>query len=315
MNKPKVLITDYLHGSFEAGLEQMGFEVCCEPETSLAEVADSIANYTGLIVATRIKVNTEMIDCAEKLQFIGRAGSGMEFIDVDYARSKGIAVFNSPEGNCDAVAEHAMGMILSFNNHLFRTNRQVREGKWQREENRGTELKGKTLGIIGYGNTGQALARKLVGFDLNVIAFDKYKSGFSSESVAEVEMDTIYRYADVVSLHVPLTDETLHLCNAAFFNSFEKAILLVNTARGKVVDADAALSALKNGKLRGLCLDVLENEDLASMAAVEEKAFKELAGHENVVFSPHVAGWTYESKERIATVLLQKIQSAKKSVN
>jgi len=314
MNKPKVLVTDYLHESFVEGLEEMGFEAIYDPTISLVKLKECIACYAGLIVATRIKVDRGMIDQAERLQFIGRAGSGTEFIDMDYAASKGIAAFNSAEGNRDAVAEHAIGMILGFNNYLFRANLQVRNRTWLREENRGIELKGKTLGIIGYGNIGQTLARKLAGFEMNLVAYDKYVSGFSSQTVAEVDMETLFKYSDIVSLHIPLNQETHHLCNDEFFNSFAKQILLVNTARGRILDTSAVLTALKSGNLRGVCLDVLENEDLASMDADKRGEFDELTSFDNVMLSPHVAGWTDESKQRIATVLLQKIHFQMQSV-
>jgi D-3-phosphoglycerate dehydrogenase len=249
-----------------------------------------------------------MLSRAYELQFIGRAGSGMENIDVAYATSKGIACVNSPEGNRDAVGEHAMGMLLALLHHLKQADLEVREGIWRREANRGTELKGKTVGIIGYGNTGSAFARKLSGFEAHILAYDKYKANFGNDYVKEVALEAIFRKSDVVSLHIPLTEETRYWADRTFFASFEKPVTFINTSRGKVVRTKDLVAALQEGQLKGACLDVFEEENLTFEEMAKFAWMRELSNMTNVILSPHIAGWTHESKQRIADILLEKVK-------
>lgn len=303
----KVLVSCEMPSSFLQKLEELGFQVDYKPEISNAGVREIISHYYGLIVSTPIKVTPELIDRAERLRFVGRAGSGMENIDVAYAERRGIHCFNSPEGNRDAVAEHVIAMLLALFDHLCRAHSEVLKGIWRREENRGQELMEKCIGIIGYGNTGSALARKLAGFDMEILAYDKYKFGFASEHVREVTLQEIFRKADIVSLHVPLTEETRYMANRSFFESFSKAVVVVNTSRGKVLDTNALLDAMESGRVKGACLDVLEREDIHPGIEKEISWWPRLITQKNLLITPHIAGWTKESKKKIASVLIEKI--------
>lgn len=302
----KILFLDTAHEVIRQEMEDKGYQ--CEFWDGKTPVASIAKNYIGFIVRSKIKIDKAIIDSAENLKFIGRVGAGMENIDMAYAKTKGIKVFNSPEGNRDAVGEHAMGMLLSLMNNMRRADAEVRKGIWKREENRGTEIKGKTVGIIGYGNMGTAFAQRLQGFECNIIAFDKYKKGFGNALVAEVDYETIYRETDILSLHVPLTNETSQLVNAEYINRFHKPIWLINTARGPVVNTEALLNALNSAKVKGAALDVLEFEKFSfeNLDKVPE-TFKQLADHNRVILSPHIAGWTHESKYKLGKVLSDKI--------
>jgi D-3-phosphoglycerate dehydrogenase len=255
-------------------------------------------------------MNRQLIDKATNLKFIGRVGAGMESIDVAYAESKGIKCFNSPEGNRDAVGEHALGMLIAVMNNFLHADKQVRNGEWKREENRGVEIKGKTIGIIGYGNMGSAFAKKLKGFEANVIAYDKYKFNYSDEFVKEVSLEEIFENSDILSLHVPLTDETHYMLNASFINKFKKKFWLINTSRGAVVNTNDLVAALKSGKVKGAALDVIEYEE-TSFETLSGKdlpdAWKYLISSDKVILTPHIAGWTVESKIKLAKVLAEKI--------
>jgi len=234
----------------------------------------------------------------------------MENIDQAEAQKRGVKCFNSPEGNRDAVAEHALGMILSLFNNLKRSDTEVRQGQWNREKNRGLELKGKTIGILGYGYMGEALSKRLQGFGVKVIAYDKYKSDYSNEYVEEVSLEALFQETDILSIHLPLTEETTFMINESFINQFEKDIYLINTARGKNVETQALVSALKNGKVKGACLDVLEYEKLSFEGLKADdlpEAFQYLRDAENVMLTPHVAGWTHESYVKLSEVLAEKI--------
>jgi D-3-phosphoglycerate dehydrogenase len=255
-------------------------------------------------------VMTVFIDAATNLKFIARSGSGLENIDVAYAESNGVKVYNSPEGNRDAVGEHAVGMLLMLLNNLRQADADVRAGRWPREENRGYEIAGKTVGIIGYGLMGSSFAQKLSGFGATVIAYDKYKTGYSSSIVQEVSLAELRLRADIVSLHLPLNAETHYFANTAFFQSFAKPIYFINTARGKNTETAALVDALKNGRVKGACIDVIEYEK-ASLEGLEQDpsltAMRELITMSNVVLSPHIAGWTHESYEKLSSVLAEKI--------
>lgn len=308
----KVLFLDTVHPILKEGLESDGF-ICEEDYTcSREELKEKIGNYEGLVIRSRFVLDRDILEQAQKLEFIARSGSGMENIDVGYAESKDIHCLNSPEGNRDAVGEHVIGMLLSLFNHINTADREVREGKWMREENRGIEIGGKTVGIIGFGNTGSVLAKKLSGFDCEILAYDKFKSGFGNEYVQEVDLKTIHEKADVVSLHIPLNEDNQYFANEQFFNAFKKDIYFVNTSRGGVLKTDALVEGLKSKKVLGACIDVLEYEQKSfEQLRLEElpRAFLHLIQANNVILSPHVAGWTVESYEKLSSNLLYKIRS------
>jgi D-3-phosphoglycerate dehydrogenase len=304
----RVAFIDEVHPYLKQKLLERG--IVCDDLTKVN--ADSILNninkYEGIVIRSRFPVNKLFLDKASKLKFIARSGAGLENIDVDYTKQKGIELFNSPEGNRAAVAEHAIGMLLSLFNHLNSSDKQVRDGIWLREQNRGVELEGKTVGIIGYGNMGSAFAERLQCFGVNVIAYDKYKKGYGNKLVKETDWDQIYKKADVLSLHIPLAEDTLFLMNEKRFSQFKKPIYLINTARGKNVRTKDLITAIEEGKVLGACLDVLEYENTAfeKMESSEEE-YKALMKSDKVILSPHVAGWTSESYYKLSAYLFQKI--------
>lgn len=306
-NLRKVLITAKVHPYLVDYLTEKGYEVMYHPAISYEEVYENIHGCLGLIVTTRIKVDKHILDNAPRLQWIGRLGSGMEMIDVAYASHKGIRCVSSPEGNCDAVGEQVIAMLLSLFGNLLRSNLQLRENIWEREKNRGIELKGRTVGIIGYGNTGSAVAHKLRGFECRVMAYDKYRTGFADEFVEEVDMEAIFRHSDVVTLHLPLTEETTHLVNPQFLDSFAGSLYLVNASRGKIVDTAAVIEGLKSGRVAGACLDVLENEKLDTMNETERAQFDFLLHSDNVFLTPHIGGYTHEAAYKTAHLVLKKL--------
>jgi D-3-phosphoglycerate dehydrogenase len=316
----KILFIDTMHPMLLDSLRKAGHECIEGYHLSYDEIYKGIGQYEGILIRSRITLDQHILSAATKLIFIARAGAGMESIDTAFAKSKNIICLNSPEGNRDAVGEHALGMLLSLMNNLNRADRQVRNGEWIREPNRGHELIGKTVALIGYGNMGSSFAKKLRGLDCRVIVYDKFKSGFSSDFVHECTMQDIYREADVLSLHVPLTAETEYLVDDTFINSFRKKIYLINTARGKCVRIADVVKNLKSEKITGACLDVLEYEESSfekfSVAHLAEKNpdWKYLINSDRVILSPHIAGWTYESLEKIASVLLGKINEVADAV-
>ena len=314
MNKGKILITDAVHPLLIDGLQEMGYHCDYLPSIKTDQVLKVIPNYVGLIINSKIKVDQRMLDLAKTLQFVGRLGSGMEIVDLDYARKMDVAILRSPEGNRNAVAEHAVGMLLALNNKLLTADLEVRSFNWDREANRGFELEGKTIGIIGFGNTGRAFASKFAGWDVQVLAYDKYKQNYCNDIpfVKEVEMQKIRDEADVLSLHIPLTTETKHLVGNGFVEKFSKPFVLINTSRGPIVDTEYLIKMLKSNKLKGACLDVFENEKTATYTDAERIIYKELFQIKNTVLSPHVAGWTHESKQKMAQTLLKKIKSVLK---
>lgn len=305
-----VLITDDCHPILTEGLMAMGYTCDYRPDISPEETIQVIPAYEGLVINSKILVNRPFLDSAEKLRFVARLGSGMEIVDREYAALKGVVVMSSPEGNRNAVAEQALGMLLALANNLLRGDRQVRQNIWERESNRGFELKGRTVGIIGFGHTGSQFARKLQGMDMRVLAYDKYKAaGYAKDSpwVEEVALEVIQASADIISLHLPLTDETRHYADKKFFQSCKPGFMLLNTSRGKCVKTMDLIEALESGSVGGACLDVFENEKPATYTEAEAAMYDRLHQFENVVFSPHVAGWTHESKKMLASVLLEKI--------
>jgi D-3-phosphoglycerate dehydrogenase len=306
----KVLFIDSTHPSLPEGLTKLGFQCDYFPDYQRADFENIICDYEGVIIRSKIKLDREILAKAAKLQFIGRVGAGMENIDVAFAESRGIRCLNAPEGNRSAVGEHAIGMLLMLFNNLKKGDAEVRRGLWLREENRGIEIEGKTVGIIGYGNMGSAFAEKISGFGATVIAYDKYKTGFSNGFVSEVSLETLFEQTDILSLHVPLTEETRFMVHREFLEKFKKPVWLINTSRGKVVKTSDLVGALRSGKVKGACLDVLEFEGLSFENLEADKlpqAFSDLVQMENVILSPHVAGWTHESNRKLATTIVRKV--------
>jgi D-3-phosphoglycerate dehydrogenase len=303
--KQKILIVDDIHPIFIEQAEALGYHCDYQPAIKPEQVFEIIADYEGLVIRSKFLVDRKVIDISKNLHFICRAGAGMDNIDEDYALEKGIMLINAPEGNMDAVGEHAIGLLLNLMNNINRSDAEIREGVWKREANRGYELKGKTVGIIGYGFMGKSFAKKLSGFEVNVIAYDKYKTGFSDQYAREVSMEEIVKHADVISFHVPLTAETKGLVNDEYLFHFKKPIFLLNTSRGKVVKAKAVLNAIKQGKILGAGLDVLEVEKFPVLA--EQEWFEELKHCDKIILTPHVAGWTFDSYRRISEVMADKL--------
>jgi D-3-phosphoglycerate dehydrogenase len=308
----KVLFIDTVHPLIREELSAHGYTCKQAQDMEKEDLMKIIHQYSGIIIRSRINLDEEILSKAKKLRFIGRVGAGMENIDVKFAESRGVLCFNSPEGNRDAVGEHTTGMLISLMNHFSRADRQVREGKWKREENRGTEIKGKTVGIIGYGNMGSAFAQRLQGFEATVISYDKYKKDYSDGNTFETTMEEIFNRADIVSLHIPLTEETRFMCNQAFFERFRKNIWFINTSRGQIVNTADLPKQLKSGKIIGAALDVLEYEDSSfeSLSGQFPDAFRFLSESDKVILTPHIAGWTVESNIRLAKVLVDKILKA-----
>ncbi len=307
----KVLFIDSVHNILQNKLTNLGFICDYKPDIDSDNILEIIQKYDGLIIRSKITLDKKVLDKATNLKFIGRVGAGLENIDIEYAESLGITCFSAPEGNRDAVAEHALGMILSLFNNICRANSQVKRGEWKREFNRGIEIKGKTIGIIGYGNMGSAFAKRLKGFDCKTISYDKYKYNYSDEYTIESSLDSLFEQTDILSLHVPLTNETEFMINYEFLNKFRKPIYLINTSRGKVLKTDELVKAMKEKKVLGVALDVLEYEkksfEKLHDANETPKSLEYLIENDNVLLSPHIAGWTQESNVKLSETIADKI--------
>jgi D-3-phosphoglycerate dehydrogenase len=307
-----ILHIDSNHPLLWNQLEQAGFVNHEDFTSSKAEIEAKIHNYQGIVIRSRFKIDKAFLDKATNLQFIARVGAGLESIDCEYAQSKNIALIAAPEGNRNAVAEHSLGMILSLFNHLNQADAEIRAGHWNRESNRGHELDGKTVGIIGYGNMGNAFAKKLRGFDVDILCYD-IQENVGDENAKQVSFVEFQEKVDVLSLHIPWTPETDKMVDAAFINGFAKPLWIINTSRGKNIVTADLVSALQSGKVLGAGLDVLEYEKLSFETLFQEsttpEAFQYLLNAKNVILTPHIAGWTFESHERLAQVIVDKIKA------
>lgn len=303
MHNKQVLIVDEVHPSMAEGLTKLGFEVETRLGLSVDEFRRILPEYTGLVIRSKFKITAETLERTQ-LSFIARAGAGLDLVDLDACLAHGIAVFAANEGNSDSVAEHVIGQILSLAHKLHTSDTEIRHGLWERDGNRGFEIKGKTIGIIGYGNMGKAVASRLSGFGLRILAYDKYAPSVDFPA----SLEQIFEDADILSLHIPLTSETRGLVTPSFIESFKKPILFINSSRGPISPLEPLLQGLRSGQIRGLALDVLPNEKLSTWSPVEKEIFTEIAAYPATIFSPHVAGWTTESYIKINEVLLQKIK-------
>lgn len=308
----KVLLIDTNHKILQKGLEQLGC-ICDEDYTSTKQqIEEKINNYDGIVIRSRFNIDSTFINQAKNLKFIARVGAGLESIDVDYAEEKGIHLISAPEGNRNAVSEQALGMILSLFNNIKKADSEIRQGKWLREANRGLELEGRTIGLIGYGNMGKAFAKKLKGFDVEVICYD-IKDNVGDENCKQVSLEELQEKTDVLSIHTPFNELSHNMVNDKFIKKFKKPFYLINTARGSAVATDHLVEALISKKILGACLDVLEYEKLSFENLFENEtlpeAFNYLINAQNVLLSPHVAGWTVESKIKLAQTIVDKVEA------
>ena len=302
-----IIITASVHPFLLESLSNKGLEYLHDPKMDYEVLYDKIDQATGLIVATQINIDKKMIDKGVSLKWIGRLGSGMEHIDVAYATEKNINCISSPEGNRNAVAEFALGLLLNLMRNINTSAGEVKNLEWKREPNRGEELSGKTIGIIGYGNTGSFFAKLLSSFDVKILVHDKYKSNFNDPNVRETSLENIFNEADVVSLHLPLNDETFHFADQDFFKKLVRKPIFLNTSRGGVVDTVALLGALQNGEVKAAGLDVLENENLSTYSPSEKDILAALLEKRNVIITPHIAGYTFEATYKMSAILLEKL--------
>ncbi len=302
-----ILIVDEVHPSLFEMLDQAGLAYRYEPSFKRAQILEFIVDFEGLIIRSKTPVDVELLNCATRLKFVARAGAGLDLIDLDETQKRNIQVFAANEGNSDAVAEHVVGMLLGLFANIVKADKEVRQGIWDREGNRGIELMGKTVGIIGFGFNGSATAKRLSGFGCKVLAYDKYLKNYGNEYAQEATLEQIKAQADVISLHIPLTEETRLMLDETFIQKVAKPFFLINIARGEIVSLAAVVEALESGKIRGACFDVLENEKLAKLTPSQQEAFDYLRNSPRVILTPHVAGWTQESYYKINEALIKQI--------
>ncbi len=306
----KVVFLDTVHEILATRLASEGYKCVDATTFSRENCLEEISDAVGIVIRSRFTMNEEFLQFAPKLKFIARSGAGMENIDERYCKKREIDLFNAPEGNRNAVGEHALGMLLSLMRKMHTADREVRAGKWDREGNRGVELDGKTVGIIGFGNNGKAFAKKLQGFDVKLMAYDKYKKNFGDHFVMECTLNALLKNADVISFHITQNQETIYMANDQFFNKIEKSVFLLNLSRGKIVETAALVQALKSGKVIGAGLDVLEYESTSFESFFEQELpeeFTYLLKSDAVLFTPHIGGWTQESYYKLSAVLADKI--------
>ncbi|NIJ54276.1 2-hydroxyacid dehydrogenase [Dyadobacter arcticus] len=304
----KILIADSMHPSLFKMLDDRGWKFDYHPEYNREEIKWELPYFDGLIIRSKTYLDKAMLSGASNLRFIARAGAGLDLIDLDVAGEMGIKVFHAGKGNRDAVAEHALGMLLALFNNILKADREVRKGTWEREGNRGVELMNKTVGIIGYGNNGTAIARRLSGFGCKVLAYDKYRDNYGDAFAEASSLEQIVTEADILSLHIPLTEISRYLIDETFIRNFVKPFYLINLSRGEIVKLDALVDGLKSGKVKGACLDVLENEKIKKLTPSQQEAFDYLRASEKVILTPHIGGWTQESYVRINQVLVKQIE-------
>ncbi|GAB3199726.1 D-3-phosphoglycerate dehydrogenase [Pontibacter aydingkolensis] len=309
----KVLIIDEIHPSIFPMLESIGMMADYRPDIKPLDVCEALADFDGLIVRSKMRITADTLKYADKLKFIARAGAGVDNIDADALQERNIALIGANEGNRQAVGEFALGLLISLMRNIVRGDKQVRDKVWLREDNRGEEISGKTVGIIGYGNMGQSFARVLSGFGCRILAFDKYAPEKITEPAESVSLEQLQQDADIVSLHIPYIHENLNFANDAFFAGFQKPIWFLNTSRGDVADQNAVVEHLKTGSIKGAALDVLENEKLHTLTEKQLQTFGYLAQANNVILTPHIAGWTHESYVKINEVLVEKIKRLQQS--
>ena len=312
-NRSTILIADEMHPSLFAMLDDAGFAYEYQPTITRAALIEAIPPFEGLIIRSKTTVDEELLSHAPDLRFIGRAGAGLDLIDLDAVERRRIHVFHAGEGNRDAVAEHTVGLLLGLLANIVKADREVRQGIWNREGNRGYELGSLTVGVIGYGNNGRATARRLSGFGCRVLCYDKYLTSYGDAFADEATLEQIMAEADVISLHIPLTDDTRYLINDTFMAQVTRPFYLLNIARGEIVALEAVVRGLETGKIRGAGLDVLENEKLAKLTPAQQAAFDFLRQSDRVILTPHVAGWTHESYVRINEVLVRQLRQVNES--
>ncbi len=303
----RVLIVNKMHRSIATMLHEIGWDVDYRPTITRKEILEILPDYEGLIIRSKTAVDDELISQGSNLKFVGRAGAGVDQININALEAKGIQLINAPEGNRNSLGEHTVGLLLGLMHHINRSSNQVKNGIWKREANRGIELSGKTVGIYGFGYMGSAFAEKLTSFGCRVIAYDKYKEGFESRNIQEVSKEHFEKETEILSIHVPLTSETREYFSEEYLRRYTNLKFLLNTSRGEVLSLQGVLNLMNEGKLLGAGLDVLENEKLDLLSKDEKRVFDELANNENVIMTPHIAGWTHESYVRINEVIVNKM--------